>query len=152
MTEKPQERCFRRISPCTSCVFPGVSLFIKPRKSPPSFTWQHHGLLNSCIPLFDTTSSCAIRSTKNILEYFLLERCSRNASHYKHSLKNRSLDVLILLQHRQAITRRYSGQNPQLYSAAAQSGVILPIPGSDPHLLTSTTCFCFFFNKALLPH
>lgn len=149
MTEKPKEGCFRSISPCTYHIFPGVSLLIKPQKSPPSLTWHHHGLLNTCIPPFDTANSCAIRSMKNIWEYFLLERCSRNASHYKHCLMNRCQEVLILLQHKQAITRRYPGQNPQLYSAAAQRGVILPIPGSDLHLLTSFSncCFCLFFIK-----
>lgn len=150
MTEKPQEGCFRRISPCTYHIFPGVSLLIKPQKSPPSLIWHHHGLLNSYIPPFDTANACAIRSMKNIWEYFLLERCSRNASHYKHCLMHRCQEGLILwLQ--QVITRRYPGQNPQLCSAAAQRGVILPLPGSDPHLLTSSSncCFCLFFIEGL---
>lgn len=64
---------------------------------------------------------------------------------------NRCQEVLIFLQHQQAITRRYPRQNPQLYSVGAQRSVILPVPGSDPHLLTSSSscCFCFFFIKGL---
>lgn len=86
--EKPQEGCFRRTSPCKYYLFPEVPPFIKPQKSPPNLTWHHYRLLNSCIPSFDTANSCAIRSMKNTWEYFLLERCNRNASHYKHYLMN----------------------------------------------------------------
>lgn len=45
-------------------------------------------------PLFDTANSCAIRTIKNTWEYFLLERCNRNASHYKHRLMNSSQKYL----------------------------------------------------------
>lgn len=62
--------------------------FHKATKIPLNLTWQHHGLLNSCIPPFDTAKSCAIRSMKNTWEYLLLERCNRNASYYKHCLMN----------------------------------------------------------------
>lgn len=144
-------RVFRRIFPCMCHIFPGVSLLLKSLKSSPSLTGHLQGLLNSCFPPFYTANSCANRSMKKIWEYFLPERCSRNASHYKHCFMNRCQEVPILLQLQQVITRRYPGQNLKLSSAAAQRGAVLPIPGSDPHLLTSSSncCFCLLFNKWL---
>lgn len=148
---KTSRRVFRRISPCTCHMFPGASLLIKSLKFPSSLTGHPQGLLNSCFPPFYTAKSCAIRSMKKNWEYFLLEKCSRNASHYKHCFMNRCQEVLILLQLQHAITRRYPGQNRKLCSAAAHRGVVLPIPGSYPHLLTSSSncCLCLLFNKGL---